>query len=408
MFSLNAWLRSKKHIIRGFKDRLKKTGELNVEGLLTRYPPAKVQEILEKRADSKKKRAIEDLAYYHIRCGDMDKALNLLEKHRLQASSTYVKFVIYTRGNIAEEIDRQLKVRGKIPKQLARLFAKSVMNREDKDRLQRAVLTAPSISDEKAVWRLLVIGQASRCVGDYLDALTAYRTAFQRAVKLYARALSGESQLKANKVSKGVFDSEKAWRALNEFKALGTSGWFIDAGTLLGFIREGSFLQHDYDLDFGISEAAAFQETRKKLFYSPLFEIKPARVDEVLKVQHANGMDIDIFLYQRYKDKMFKKSHVYRWDFDSFEPEMRRFEDVSLPVPAHPEKHLEATYGDWWVPRKGFDGRYDALNVSFPNIDELECVLLNKSIRALQKGDKTAFDKEVHMLQRIGRPPSFT
>ena len=389
--------RLKNRILGGRKETL--------EVLLTRYSAEEVRDILVKRAEKKKKQDIEDLANYYLRCGDMDDARKILELYQLQKSVVYAKAVIAAGGHISDVIDFHLAQRGKLPKQIARILAKGIKNDKDKEKLQAVVLKGGSISEEKSIWRLRVIGQAARCAGDYTDSLAAYRKAFQHAKSTYAdnlREKTPQSRL-MNSLTKESFNSKLAWQALNDFSSLAAPGWFVDAGTLLGFVREGDFLKHDYDLDLGMVDPGAFHQTIENLTASPLFEVKPKRVYEVVKVKHANGVDLDIFLYQQVGDIMYKESHVYRWEFGLFEPEIRQFGEVTLPVPSNPEKHLEETYGDWWVQRKGFDGRYDANNVSFPNLDELECVLLNKAIIALQKGELETFEKETRMLQRIGR-----
>ncbi len=399
--------RSFKILLIKLSKQLKKSNQSSVEFLLNNYSEGKALSIIKEKAETKRKFSIENLVHFYYLSGNIVEAKHLLEKYKLYNSLLYVKVAILEGNGISEIIDRIVLHNNKLPQKTAFLLTKGVKTVEDKEKIKQAVLKSDTLNNEYSIWRLRVIGEASRRAGDYKEALEAYRRAFKIIYSRHEKVLSNgkhKDQIIGNKYQE--FDLKNAWRALNDFKNLAVRGWFIDAGTLLGFVREGNFMRHDYDLDISFIDYEAFSQTKRNLFFSPLFEMKPGRVKEVFKVRHVNGMDLDIFLYKRESLNLFKESHVYRWVFDEFELVDRDFGDTVLPVPSNPEKHLESIYGDWWVPREDFDGRYDAYNVSFPNIDELECVLLNKAIKLIQKNDYSAARKEIKMLKKIGRLPN--
>lgn len=373
-----------------------------LELLLERHPVTEVRARLEKAAAKGAVRAVDDLAAFWLRCAEVDRARALLEAAGREDGLVYLKAQLATGASVADLVEGRLARGGKLPKAAVQLLAKWVVAPADRLMLHEAVLRGKPLEQERALWRLRALGEAARRAGEYPYALSAYRRAFRCALEGDPAGLERAQRRAAGNQS--GFAAEKVWRAFDDFRAIASPGWFLDAGTLLGFVREGAFLTHDYDVDLGLIDPVAFADTKEKLARSPLFDVKPGRVSEVVKVRHVSGIDIDLFLYRCSHGVMFKQSHVYRWDFKPFRVELRAFGDLELPVPEHAEAHLATVYGDWWVPQPGFDGRYDALNASFPNIDELECVLLNKAILALQRRDGAAARKELAVLARVGRP----
>lgn len=366
---------------------------------------ADVLSSLLEKAKTKRYEDLENLAYLYFLIGEPAQARQLMMDNGLNNHNICIKASILQGIPVADMLDQIMEYEEKITKDQAFLLARGVKTNEDKTKLKNILLRGNPMSGESSTWKLRVIGEASRRIGDYKDAMQAYRRAFNLTCPRDIQELSSDKNETSSTQQKKVkeFHCEKAWKALHDFKNLAEKGWVLDAGTLLGFIREGNFLQHDYDLDISFVDKQSFLATKDLLYRSPFFEMKPGRVVEVFKVRHLNGMNLDIFLYKKEGTQMVKESHVYRWVFNHFDVIEQQFGNITLPVPSKAEKHLEETYGDWWVPRKNFDGRYDALNVSFPNIDELECVILNKAVKALTRNDYGAAKKELNMLKRIGR-----
>ena len=381
---------------------IKKEDKISLNDLLTEKNTEEVESLLIEKAKTKRNEDLRNLAHFYLLTGEPSKARQLLTDNGLHDYSIYIKADILEGIPVSETLDQKLQSNQKVTKKEAVIFARGVKIKEDKEKLKKILLNDGALSEEYSIWKLRAIGEASRRIGDYKDALQAYRRAFKLSDQKDINVLTkGKTGLKGNANKK--FNQKKAWNALRDFMDLAEQGWFLDAGTLLGFIREGEFLEHDEDLDIGFIDKEAFLATKYRMFRSPFFELKPGRVEEVYKVRHLNGIDLDFFLYKREGEKLVKESHVYRWVFEEFDYRERQFGPIKLPVPEEAEKHLEETYGDWWVCRKNFDGRYDALNVSFPNLDELECVVLNKAVKALQRSDYDSAKKEINMLKRIGR-----
>lgn len=158
------------------------------------------------------------------------------------------------------------------------------------------------------------------------------------------------------------FDTELAKRALLELKeTLDRAGveFFLVAGTLLGFVREGNFLSHDKDIDLGIFDIppedleAAF--TGRPAFTLGKDFLPSARNFTV----YYEGVAIDFFRYTSDGDHLIcgfnDDQGGVRWRFSRFSLSQREYFGRQFNVPEPPEIYLEQAYGDWRTPRRTFD-----------------------------------------------------
>lgn len=177
---------------------------------------------------------------------------------------------------------------------------------------------------------------------------------------------------------------------------------FADAGTLLGFVREGDFLTHDYDIDFACRSDGQFEALRAALEADWRFDVSRVRTpDRLLQARHVNGTLLDVFRHIRAENGWVKTSHVYGWRFDDFEIETLKIGSRSISVPSPAEKYLEQMYGpDWRVPQTGFDSRLYAPNCFFPDRRELICTMLNRIVNSALLGNTTDVDRSVTFLRK--------
>jgi hypothetical protein len=177
---------------------------------------------------------------------------------------------------------------------------------------------------------------------------------------------------------------------------------FPVAATLLGFVRERGFISHDYDMDFAVRSPAAHQALRESLHEDWRFELARGRAPDVLKVKHINGTGIDIYLFRRIGDRWSTQSHVYGWRFDDFDLVDVQVGSARMRIPSDAEHYLEQMYGpDWRTPQPGFESGLFAPNRFFPDLAEVICAVLNKTVTAAKLGDARRVERYRRFLSEV-------
>jgi phosphorylcholine metabolism protein LicD len=155
--------------------------------------------------------------------------------------------------------------------------------------------------------------------------------------------------------------------------------FFLSSGTCLGYLREGAFIQHDYDIDIGIFEEDYTPEIINRmaneglLLYRILGSV-PTGYELSFRM---NGTDIgkdakiDIFLHKKNKktDRIIWSSRIapqftkkITYSVPSFGLKEVDFMGIKVNVPYPTIKYIRSHYGDnWYIPIKstGRGGEYD-------------------------------------------------
>lgn len=144
--------------------------------------------------------------------------------------------------------------------------------------------------------------------------------------------------------------------------------YFLDFGTLLGFIREHTFIAHDLDIDLGVLKATDLE--RKKIEEYMLrngfkkvheFIFKNTVVEQAYILK---GVKADLFYYEHTDvssycygfSRLPEKSYSEPDDFSTFkftytkidDTEYRIVNNMKISVPQNPEELLSQKYGDNW------------------------------------------------------------
>jgi hypothetical protein len=138
---------------------------------------------------------------------------------------------------------------------------------------------------------------------------------------------------------------------------------FLMWGTLLGCVREGSFLKHDHDIDVGIlaqdwpKRGALIEAMRRRgcgLEYCRNYKLRFIGRDVLTR------LDVDVFF--PYEGKMIcffnheRGGHGAWFPLDAFKTfRSHTFSGSRVLIPDPPERILETAYGDWRTPVKKYD-----------------------------------------------------
>ena len=161
-------------------------------------------------------------------------------------------------------------------------------------------------------------------------------------------------------------------------ESMQTNVWLFAAfGTLLGIIREGGIISHDYDLDTafiyrGQSDWNKIDEIFNKAGFHFLKEFSYQGITTE-RTYTLNGISIDVFAFIPYQSNQFRAYLYYRdktrsyanhefsvayVDFPDPGQLIRRTvqDDIVLIVPSEYETLLQVTYGSAWaVPDPGYN-----------------------------------------------------
>lgn len=140
---------------------------------------------------------------------------------------------------------------------------------------------------------------------------------------------------------------------------------FLIFGSLLGHIRENSFLQNDKDIDIGIIGWENQFEIVASLLESKLFTIVTnysLKADKIyyLSVRHTiNEFSIDIFFFRSEGNKYitgidYENNLLLKYQFTPFNLKQTKVKGVDIFIPENYELNLTETYGNWKTPDQSF------------------------------------------------------
>lgn len=143
---------------------------------------------------------------------------------------------------------------------------------------------------------------------------------------------------------------------------------FLISGTLLGYCRKKSFLEHDTDIDLGVFKQDKLNEFFEELTKTGLFVLINKITENGIKLKHINGTVTDIFIHKQDKDDYWHAVEMVSWHNSPFELQKVNFLGIEINIPDKPELYLEENYGkDWYIPKEKFDSILDCPNLKIKN-----------------------------------------
>jgi hypothetical protein len=147
---------------------------------------------------------------------------------------------------------------------------------------------------------------------------------------------------------------------------------FLAFGTLLGYYRDGGFIEHDQDVDLGLMEEDYARRPQLiDLMKARGYLVRLNTDDEVsfykegLWISRVTGCFVDFWRFARQGEKVVRgiydeskgEQHAYVFSADIFDDftKVRFMGRQDVLVPSKTEKFLQESYGNWRIPKTDFD-----------------------------------------------------
>ncbi len=162
---------------------------------------------------------------------------------------------------------------------------------------------------------------------------------------------------------------------------------FLMSGTLLGFVREGTFLRHDHDVDLGVLPGTDLEDVAAALVDSGL-ELSMELENRWLLATHESGLHIDFFRHRLRDGRFWHATRVHDWWNTPFELRELEAQGYRWWIPDDPERYLDENYGRWSKPVAFYDISFDTPNRTYQPSGDAAKQLYLTCIRGLADGDR--------------------
>lgn len=177
------------------------------------------------------------------------------------------------------------------------------------------------------------------------------------------------------------------------FAAFGLE-FFLMSGTLLGAVRDGKLLEHDYDIDIGVDERVGFKSVLSAMFGSGCFSYISGFQDVFVCFMHVSGVKVDIFFHYAALGGLYRhRSRYVAWDNTRFALSEMNFLGERFLVPQDTERYLTENYGDWSRPVANYDAYLDTPNLAILCMDDMLFQLIFKMTDAYFVNDAVMFGR---------------
>jgi len=186
--------------------------------------------------------------------------------------------------------------------------------------------------------------------------------------------------------------AEKAYQDIKTILDLHNIEFFLISGTLLGAIRNKTFMENDYDIDLGIFEHKTSTTTLKDIFTHLNNGYKIITYNKyVFEIQHKNGVIIEFFTHFIERNAICHRTLIHKWYNTPFLLNNIQFANTTANIPQNYNLYLSENYGNWQDKVSFYDFSFDTPNVQYESsVNSLE-YFSKRIIEAIKKGDRRAF-----------------
>jgi hypothetical protein len=172
---------------------------------------------------------------------------------------------------------------------------------------------------------------------------------------------------------------------------------FLMSGTLLGFIRDGRFMPHDYDIDLGLLPDSELPAAVAALDRLPSFDVEV--IGPRIVATHSSCVTVDVFTHELREGLLWHATEIHEWWNTPFDLVRTHLDDVPFWIPDAPERYLDENYGTWSHPVPFYDISFDTPNRRYVKGLNTVRFLHSRCIRALRTKDRWLLEAAVRELR---------
>ena len=211
--------------------------------------------------------------------------------------------------------------------------------------------------------------------------------------RLAARATAGDPDRSSMSSAEQLAVLRRATEALER---VGIRA-FLVSGTLLGMIRDGRLMAHDYDIDLGILPGEAEPNVVADALRSAGFTVAVQDLKVVGRTE--NDFAVDIFIHYERDGRLWHGTEIHEWWNTPFDLRRSELDDVAVWIPDDPERYLDENYGTWTRPIAFYNFSFDTPNRRYRNTYHGLNYLYRRVIRGLDNNDRWSAESAVRELR---------
>ena len=171
---------------------------------------------------------------------------------------------------------------------------------------------------------------------------------------------------------------------------------FLMSGSLLGIVRDGGFMPHDYDVDLGLLPGTDVERVE-----TALSTLRGARVEREGRrsVVRFGRTVVDVFEHEERDGRWWHSTLIHEWWNTPFGLRTEDVTGAGFDVPDDAERYLTENYGDWSRPVPFYEISFDTPNREYVRDAEALRFLHSRVRIGLRHRDRWLVESSVRELR---------
>jgi hypothetical protein len=173
---------------------------------------------------------------------------------------------------------------------------------------------------------------------------------------------------------------------------------FLVSGTLLGHVRSGELMAHDYDIDLGILPGEA-DAARVVSAFSDLADYSIVAQELKVVANHVSGFGADVFIHYERDGLLWHGTDIHEWWNTPFGLDRDSLHGIDVWVPNDAGRYLDENYGTWQRPIAFYNFSFDTPNRRYRTTVDALTYLYRRCLQAIERNDRWTAESAIRELR---------